>query len=160
MFKRTRLVLEKLSFSLEQMENDKELKNYFTQYILIIFYNEFEENLKEALQQFLEIHSSKNLSQFIHRAMGSIFKRIDKQDLVKTIGYFGDEKKRKFIDSIPAPDLQKYQNFIESRHKAAHSDSAISVSWEEARVAPEIGERIIRAISQSLFPSDSLISRS
>ena len=149
-FKKTRYVFDKLSFALNKTEDDSELKSYFTQYILVVFYSEFEDKLKDALQEALKAHSTEGLSQFISKTMDAVFKRTDKKDLLKTIAYFGNDRKDKFKSLISEEDLQKYQTFIENRHKAAHGDS-ISLSWEEAKNMTNIGERIIAAIQESLY---------
>ena len=65
--------------------------------------------------------------------MHFLFKRIDKKDLEKTIGYFGEHKKNHFILCVNNIQLegeniiQKYKNFIENRHLVAHSKNNISV---------------------------------
>ena len=69
MFTRTRRALDKLSLALRKTDNDKELQNYFTRQILIIFCNEFEKNLKIVLKQHLQNHSTKALSRFIYNAI-------------------------------------------------------------------------------------------
>ena len=148
-FKRTRYIFDKLSFALKETEHDSELRSYFTQYILVVFYSEFEDKLKDVLQEALKFHSTEGLSQFISKAMDTVFNRIDKKNLVKTIAYFGNDRKNKFKSLISEADLQKYQTFIENRHKAAHGDS-IALSWEEAKSMTQVGERLIEAIHESL----------
>ena len=160
-FKKTRRVFYKLSFALNKTEEsgefalsqtkkDSELRSYFTQYILVVFYSEFEDKRKDALQEALKAHSTEGLSQFISTVMDTLFKRMNKTKLLKTIAYFGNDRRGKFKSLISEEDLQKYQTFIENRHKAAHGAS-ISLSWEEAKNMTNIGERIIAAIQESLY---------
>ena len=109
-FPRTKLVLEKFSLVLSKIGDDTELKNYFTGYILIVFYCEFENQLKKALKETLEKNSTEQLSTFIMETMDTIFKRINKKDIEKTIKYFGTKKKQKFQSLINDTTIQQYNN--------------------------------------------------
>lgn len=150
-FYRTKFVLKTLSSVLSKFGNDRELKKYFTEYILIVFYSEFEDKFKNFLKEVLMENSNENLSEFISKSFGSIFKMIGKTDLKNSMGYFGKEKKEKFKSLTNSEDniLQKYENFVINRHRAAHQGD-ITISWEEVENIDKIGERLIEAISKSL----------
>ena len=131
-----------------------ELERYFTEYILIVFYNEFEDKLKIIFKNFLKEHSTKELAGFISEKMDTIFKRIDKKDIEKTIKSFGEKKKIRFQEIFRTEDkeliLQKYKNLIANRHLVAHSSKNISISWQEVEDIDKIGEQILSGIKESL----------
>ena len=157
-FRKTNLILRRFDSVLSKINDDKELEKYFTEYVLIIFYSEFEENLKSVLKGFLQEYSNEKIANFIGDTMHFIFKRIDKKDLEKTISYFGEDKKNHFISCVDKIQLegeksviQKYKNFIENRHLVAHSKCNISVSWEEVKKIDKIGEKVIQTVKGSLY---------
>ena len=94
--------------------------------------------------------------------MDTIFRRMDKNDLKKTISYFGNKNKNKF-ESLMADKVdiwRQYQKFIENRHNVAHSNNPISLSWEEMidetnqkgaeKSIDKVGEEIISVVRESL----------
>ena len=163
-FNRTTFVLEKFSSLLSQSKSkdDEELKSYFTGYVLVIFYSEFEDKLKTVFKEVLHKYSTEELAIFISKAMDHIFNRLAKKDIEKTIAYFGDEKKDKFRSLIQDKLVvwEKYQKFIENRHNVAHSNNPISLSWEEMidetnqkgaeKSIDKVGEEIISVVRESL----------
>ena len=168
-FNRTKQVLKRCSEVLDNLEktggtqysnNIGEIKNYFTEYILIIYYGEFEDKLTQTLQMVLERNSTQELSKFISNAMRSIFNRVDKKDIQKTINYFGETEKERFHSWVVNNEavIQKHQNFVENRHAVAHVQRNRSVSWaeikgkerKEGKSIDQVGEQIILAVTKSL----------
>ena len=180
-FSETKLILQHFSLLLSHLENLKslniqngkilihkeEFKKYFVDYTLIVFYAEFESKLKKVLESALKKHSKPELADFIIKTMDTIFRRMDKNDLKKTVSYFGNKSKNKFeslvIDKVDI--WRQYQKFIENRHNVAHSNNPISLSWEEmidetnqngARKSidkvgiDKVGEEIISVVKESL----------
>ena len=92
--------------------------------------------------------------------MRSIFKRVDKEDIQKTINYFGLTQKNKFKSWMDSNKItvQKHQNFVKNRHNVAHLRGNSSVSWEEikgeevkeGKSIDQVGEQIIFAVADSL----------
>ena len=167
-FNRTKQVLDRCSeiLNLEEIGGAKyrgdvgEIKNYFTDYVLIVYFSEFETKLEQTLKTVLEKHSTQELSKFISNTMRSIFKRVDKEDIQKTINYFGLTQKNKFklwMDNNKIT-LQKHKNFVANRHAVAHVSGNRSVSWEEikgeevkeGKSIDQVGEQIIFAVADSL----------
>ena len=168
-FNRTKQVLEKFSEVLSKLKksggakysgNIGEIKSYFTDYVLIVYYSEFETKLEQILKMVLEKRSTQELSNFISNTMSSIFKKVDKKNIQKTVNYFGEIEKNKFktwMDSNKIT-LQKHQNFVENRHAVAHVQGNKSVSWEEVKgeevkegkSIDQVGEQIILAVAESL----------
>lgn len=151
-FQRTKLAFEKFSSVLSKLGGDEELKNYFTEYILIVYYCEFEDKLKKIFRKILEKNSTKELSAFISNTMDHIFRRIDKKDIQQTIKYFGKEKENKFklLMKENSSYVQKHQNFILNRHAVAHPKGSILISWKEIEDIDKIGEQMIRIVNKSL----------
>ena len=151
-FNKTKLALKTFSSTLSQLKNEGILKNYFTEYILIVYYCEFEKNLKKILRNALEKKSTKELSVFISNTIDVIVKRIDKKDIRKTIKYFGKEQE-KIFNSFLDKDVsfvEKHQNFITNRHNVAHHQGNMSISWEEVKEIDKIGEELLNVICESL----------
>ena len=156
---RTRLVLKKFSSTLSQLEDERELKNYYTEYVLIVYYGEFNNQFKKILTKALEKYSTKELSVFISNAMDSIFSRVDKKDIRKAIKYFGREKEEDFKLFMEQSDstmerqqntIEKHQNFLTNRHNVAHQGNNVLISWEEVEKIDEVGEKILKAVYKSL----------
>lgn len=148
---RTSFILEKAKLALSDVKNDRELiSTYFTEYILITFSSEMEEKVKASLHEALSDASTEKLAEFITSTMATIFKRICKKDLAKTVGYFGAEKKEIFNHELDDRTIQEYGNFIENRHNVAHSGKTVTVSWDEIQNIVTIGEAILNAFRVSL----------
>jgi len=148
---RTKLVLDKALAVLKVIKTDKDLiASYFSDYILIVFFSELEEKIKESLHEALLKATTKELSVFLSTTMDTIFKRIDKKNLGKTIKYFGGSNKERFDSLLDDGTSQKYINFIENRHKVAHPGESVTVSWEEVKEVVNVGEKVINAFRLSL----------
>lgn len=152
-FRRTQFVLEKCNSVLSNLktDDDKEIiGNYFTEYILIVFYREFEDKFKDIVKVKLKEGSTGEVLSFINHTMSTILKRIDKKDIEKTIGYFGVEKKNRFTSLVKESIYQKYKNFLTNRHNVAHSNTSFSISLEEVKDIHQVGKEMIKSISESL----------
>lgn len=148
---RTRFALEKTKAALNCIDEDKVLiSNYFTEYMLVIFCSEMEEKIKSALEEALQNSTSDNLTLFITNTLDTIFKRICKKDLAKTVRYFGEDKRDNFNSLIDDATVQEYANFVNDRHNVAHPGKSINLSWEEIQPIADVGEKILSAFRTSL----------
>lgn len=147
---RTRFALEKTKAALDLLDEDRVLiSNYFTEYVLVIFCSEMEEKIKFSLEKALQNNTSDDLTLFITNTLDTIFKRICKKDLAKTVRYFGEDKFNNFKSLIDDTTAQKYANFVSNRHSVAHPGS-VNVSWQEIQTIADVGEAILSAFRTSL----------
>jgi hypothetical protein len=148
---RTRIVLEKSQAVVSSAALEQDVfANYLTEYILIIFYSEFEEAIKIIIGDVLKSSSNENIADFLTTTLDTIIKRIDKRDLCKTLVYFGEDKKSSFIAEVDASIFSKYQSFLNNRHNVAHAGKAVEVSWTEVQKIAEIGETVLSSFKKSL----------
>ena len=158
-FHRTRSVLD----TLNNISNDPFLEGYMLEYVLIVFYNELEENLKNVIGDFLEKKSDSEISNFISNNLNTILKRTEKKDLKKTLKLFSEEKAAHFDEILKQEAeslLRQYSGFIENRHNVAHSDKSITMSKTEMQEMPAVGEKIIDCFKSALnYNSQSDIER-
>ena len=98
--KKTEMLLTECHFVLNQIPNSAKIESYFTEYVLIVFHREFEEKFKQILHEALEQYAGNKAVEFIKRIKDPLFKRISIEDIKKTIGYFGPEKKEYFKSSL------------------------------------------------------------
>ena len=148
-FRETELFFKKFSYVLDQLDlaDPAELKKYFTQYILIVFYKEFEDKFKEVLKRSLEKHFGSKSVELINKADVRLFRGIKIEDIKETINrWFGEESKQKFKSFQSQQTMSRYDNFIKNRHYSAHSFRNLSISWEEVKNINEIGEKMIKIV--------------
>lgn len=148
---RTRLVLEKSQavVSGAKLEQDA-FANYVTEYILIVFYSEVEEKIKEIIGDALKKSSNESISDFLTTTLDTIIRRIDKKELCKTLSYFGDGKKNAFVAGIDEAIFSKYQSFLNNRHNVAHVGKTVEVSWSDVQEIVDVGEAVLSAFNAAL----------
>lgn len=147
-FYKTREVFQELESTLNEDNINFSLKRYFTEYILIVLYRELEDKLLRIVEKFLKLHSNEALSLFLTNNLKTIFARMEKQDLRKTLKLFG---KNNSFTSLTEQEIQIYENTIKNRNKVAHSDSILTLSWQDIKESIEIAEKIIFTFEQDLF---------
>jgi len=148
---RTRLVLEESQAVIASRQPGQGVvANYLTEYILIIFYSEVEENLKIIIGNKLKSSSNAEIANFITSKLESILNRVEKKELCKTLLYFGEEKKRAFIAEVDESTMTKYKGFIANRHNVAHVNKTVETSWLDVQSIADIGESVLGAFQEAL----------
>lgn len=151
MLHKTRLVLENVRSAVGDIKPERlAIKNYFAEYILVIFYSEMEEKLKGIFYEKLKNGSNEETASFIEQNMGHIMKRLKKSEICDMLRHFGRKRCNYFNELLEEAIFQKYQNYIQNRHAVAHAAHSINTSLEELEEIADVGEKILEWLSLAL----------
>lgn len=157
MLSKTQYVIEILEIIISKnidIELQPQVKNLFSEYLVVVFYSEIENEFLEIIKSKINTSSDKYVAQFISKKLNNILKRTSLRDLKDTISHFDESLSEIFVELATEEHLRNYENFISSRHAVAHKSQAINTTFEEiVKNMLPCGRAVLEAFKNSLNPS-------
>lgn len=128
-----------------------DIEYYLAQHILVIMYAELEDKVVEIARRRMKPSSDDGMRKFIGHATSCLLKRLERKELTKFVGFFGDDSREFFKGCLTVAEVEVYNNAIKSRHKVAHSSDS-SISFGELPFIVESANKLLDALDQSIKP--------
>lgn len=147
---RTEFALEHVKKHLEEHGSSGSLiESFLVQYLLVSFYSEMEERVKETIKSRLHFKGDKKLENFVYKTHESMIKRIKKSDIKDIVLLFGDDCKDKFGGSISEMDISLYSSAIENRHITSHGSGG-TITLVQMEKALGSAEKILDSLKRAI----------
>lgn len=146
---RTSFAYENVLEHLREGERSPLIEIYLVQFLLVAFYSELEEKVKQIIADRIELIDDHKVAGFIFKNQESIFKRVKKSDINTVLQNFKCGDGDVLQAHLGEMNLQPYHDAITNRHLVSHDDGASMTIGEFANVLP-CAEAILEVLSREL----------
>ncbi|HEV2078934.1 MAG TPA: hypothetical protein VGR19_03410 [Allosphingosinicella sp.] len=122
---------------------------YLVQFLLVAFYAEVEEKIKEIVFERLKLVEDRKVAEFIFKTHEGMLKRVKKAEINDVLQKFGCGEGDVIGTCLPETNLQPYFDAITNRHKVSHDDGA-AMTLEDFGKALPCAEAILGAVERML----------
>lgn len=147
---RTQFAYDEIASFVGERGGDSLIESYFVQYLLIAFYSEMEERLKEIVSARLRQVQDRKVASFIYKTNEAMIRRVKKAEINDILQKF-DCGEGDVISDILDQNLQPYFDAIANRHLVSH-DGGANMTLDEFKKALPCGEAILGAVELALAP--------
>lgn len=148
---RTAFAYDEIRSFLGDNQGNPLVESYFVQYLLIAFYSEVEEKLKEIIRSRLNQIGDAKVSHFIFKTNEGMIKRVKKSEINDLLKKFDCGDGDIVSDILDNPNLQPYFDAITNRHLVSHHDGS-NMTLEYFGSALPCGEAILNAVESAIQP--------
>lgn len=146
---RTNFAYEETLAHLKAVGRNPLIEIYLVQFLLVAFYAEVEEKVKEIILARLSSISDPKVASFIFKSNEGMLKRVSKSDINDVLRKFDCGTGDIISSLLDDVNLQPYFDAITNRHKVSHDDGA-SMTLEYFGEALPCGEAILDALEGAL----------
>ncbi|WP_267394554.1 MULTISPECIES: hypothetical protein [unclassified Sphingomonas] len=146
---RTSFAYEETLSHLQNVGRNPLIEIYLVQFLLVAFYAEVEEKVKEIVSARLNSISDPKVASFIFKSHEGMLKRVKKADINDVLQRFDCGTGDIISGLVDGMNLQPYFDAITNRHKVSHDDGA-SMTLEYFGQALPCGEAILEALESAL----------
>lgn len=146
---RTQFAYEEIANHMAIVGRNALLESYFVQYLLIAFYAEVEERLKETITKRLSQINDEKVAHFIYKTNESMIKRVRKSEINDLLQKFNCGDGDVISEALAGKNLQPYFDAITNRHLVSHRDGA-SMTLDAFSEALPCAEEILEAVENLL----------
>lgn len=125
------------------------IESYLVQFLLVLFYSEVEEKIKEIAVKRLSVIDDKKVTAFLTKMNEGMFKRIKKSEINDLLHKFDCGDGDIIAEKMPNRNLEPYFSAINNRHKVSHSTGSTMTLAEFSEAIP-CAEAILEAVQQLL----------
>lgn len=146
---RTSFAYDEVTNHLNQVGRNPLIEIYLVQFLLVAFYAEMEEKIKDIILSRLRIIEDRKVAGFIFKTHEQMLKRVKKAEINDVLQKFGYGEGDVISDCLPDLNLQPYFDAITNRHKVSHDDGAAMTLEDFAKALP-CAEAILKAVELAL----------
>lgn len=144
---RTTFAYEEAISHLQKFGRNPLIEIYLVQYLLILFYSEVEDKIKEIVTARLSQIDDRKVASFVFNTNEGMLKRVKKAEINELLNKFdcgdGDVISR-FLEGM---NLQPYFDAVTNRHKVAH-DQGSTITLDYFGQALPCAEAILDAVEK------------
>lgn len=142
---RTAFAYEEITGHLARAGRNPLVEVYLVQYLLVCFYSEVEERLKEIITARLAKIEDRKVAAFIFKSNEAMIKRVKKAEINELLGKFDCGEGDIISQVLGDMNLQPYFDAITNRHKVSH-DQGASMTLDYFGQALPCAEAILEAV--------------
>lgn len=146
---RTAFAADEIKSFLSDSNGSHLVESYLVQYLLIAFYSEFEEKVKDIIRSRLSKIDDRKVSSFVFKTNEGMIKRVKKTDLNDILSKFDCGDGDIIKDRVGDINLQPYFDVITNRHLVSHNDGS-SMTLRELFAALDCAEAILNVLETEL----------
>lgn len=146
---RTTFAYEEASAHLERVGSDPLIENYLVQYLLVSFYAEIEEKIRDIMCERISSITDRKVSHFVTTMNEGMFRRVKKTEINDVLYTFNCGDGDLISEYLNQMNLQPYFDAITNRHKVSH-DQGSSMTLSYFGQALPCGEAILGAVKAML----------
>lgn len=147
---RTSFAYEETRHHLTAVGRNPLIETYLVQYLLIAFYAEFEERMKEIVSQRLSLIADRKVAAFIVKLNEGMIKRINKTDINDLLKKFDCGDGDIISGRVGELNLQPYFDAVTNRHKVSH-DQGSTMTLDGFGAAIPCAEAILNVVKEVLL---------
>ncbi len=125
------------------------IEAYLVQYLLVSFYAEVEERIKEIITNRLAEINDRKVASFIFKSNESMIKRVKKAEVNDLLGKFDCGEGDIISELLVDMNLQPYFDAITNRHRVSH-DQGASMTLDYFGRALPCAEAILDAVRRAI----------
>lgn len=144
---RTKDALDKIKIHLEKISPDPHIESYFVQYLLVSFYSEVEDSIKNIIKNRLNKINDRKIVKFVYKTNEAMIKRVKKSDINEVLKLFDCGDGDIISNHCGDINLLPYFNAITNRHAVSHS-TGVSITLREFEAAIPCAEHIFTIVEQ------------
>jgi hypothetical protein len=123
-----------------------EIEVYLTQYLLVLIYAAFEEEIERIVVERLCASSDPHIEAFAKSALDAVFRSMGISEIAGLLGRFSPEYKGRFQERISGTRAGTFfMNIVTGRHQTSHSAGA-AVTFREVEAFYEEGHTVLDAV--------------
>jgi len=127
---RTNFAYDEAVSHLSSSASNPLIESYLVQYLLISFYSEVEEKIKEIISERISNINDYKVSSFVFKTNEGMIKRIKKADINDVLSKFSCGEGDIISEALPNINLQPYFDAITNRHLVSHQQgSAMTLNY-------------------------------
>lgn len=146
---RTTFALEEVKNHLQRSGRDPLIEIYLVQFLLVAFYAEVEEKIKDIISVRLSLIADTRVASFVFKTNEGMLKRVKKAEINDVLNKFGCGDGDVISARLPDINLQPYFDAITNRHKVSHDDGT-SMTLEDFAKALPCAEAILDAVQTAI----------
>lgn len=121
------------------------IEAYLTQYLLVLFSAEMEEELILSLQLRAGQCGDPEIAEFVKKAGGRLLRSVKKEEIAGFVSMFDSTIKERMASSISDAEVGLYNAAILARHKVAHGPGG-QITFTEFAKAVGVARKILACV--------------
>lgn len=146
---RTSFAYEETLAHLNKTGRNPLIEAYLSQYLLVAFYAEVEERVREIILNRLSQIEDRKVASFVFKTNEGMLKRINKSDINDVLNKFDCGEGDVISKRLDGTNLQPYFDALANRHKVSHAQGS-SMTLEDVGKALSCGEVILEAMNNAI----------
>ena len=146
---RTSFAFEEATAYIAHAGSNSLIESYFVQYLLVAFYSEVEERVKEIISQRLNEISDRKVASFIFKSNEAMLRRVKKAEINDVLHKFDCGDGDIISHLLGDMNLQPYFDAITNRHMVSHRDG-VNMTLDDFSKALPCAEAILDALELAL----------
>ena len=148
--------LARTSFALDEINSfisgtsNPLVESYLVQYLLVAFYSELEEHVKNIISARLATINDRKVAFFITKTHDNMIKRVRKSEINDVLQKFDCGEGDVISSLLGDMNLQPYHDAITNRHLVSHQ-SGTNMTLTQVAAALTVGEAVLGALTCSPF---------
>lgn len=130
------------------------IEGYLAQYILIVLCADMQQAVYSCINSYLDDNiENPRIKEYMRGSLIRLFRSIEKPEIAKILGYFGETTKTVFNQKLENLDeeMQLYSDIVKARHNVAHNNiEQQHKTFREIKKALEVSKKIIEALKYAL----------
>lgn len=110
-----------------------EIEAYFVQYLLIVICAECERYFVEIANQRISLLGNKHISNYFDATSNRMLQSIHFSQISGFLGYFGDDLKQYFSNSVDEKIKSYWSDIITNRNAVAHGTKTVQLTFNELK---------------------------
>ena len=127
------------------------IESFLTEHILILLCADMQRDILEIADRRATSASDGALHTFVSNAGTRILRSVRKTEIAAFVGLFGRNYKNDFNDTLDDRDVQLYDNAVQERHKAAHSQQGSNIGFRELGDVIDAARNILDSMQRVLL---------
>jgi hypothetical protein len=148
---RTSFALEEITKFLDSTFRNPLVESYLVQYLLVAFYSEVEEHVKDIISNRINTIGDRKVASFVYKTNEGMLKRVKKSDINDVLQKFGCGEGDVISNILGDINLQPYFDAITNRHLVSHQGGT-SMTIDRFSAAIPCAETILQALEDALKP--------
>lgn len=154
---RTTFAYEETLSHLRDVGRNPLIEAYLVQYLLVSFYAEVEERIKEIITVRLSEINDRKVASFIFKSNEAMIKRVKKAEVNELLGKFDCGEGDIISGMLQDMNLQPYFDAITNRHLVSH-DQGASMTLDYFGQALPCAEAILGAVRRAIASDNQIES--
>lgn len=146
---RTSFALEEVSEFLEKTQSNPLIDSYLVQYLLVAFYSEMEDRIKEVVTSRISQIMDSKVSHFVSKTNENMLKRVRKAEINDVLHKFNCGEGDVISSLVGDLNIQPYFDAITNRHLVSHQ-TGTNMTLSRFIEAVACAEAILDAVELAL----------